>query len=162
MGQSVFWPPLDRVDRSRSRPKKHRSAGCNSGRLDQECSGIPSARKVEKFVEAMQSLGASARVAGKSLAIDYGPNAVRVAYVKPNGRLAFAAWQLAKVHRFSSEKSGLELFDKLESRAFALSNRNATGEPTLELPSPSDEQRWESLQEFFSDLFEELSTEASV
>jgi len=121
----------------------------------------PAGETVEKFLEAMQRLGASATVAGKSLAIDFGPNAVRVAYLKPNGRLAFAAWQLAKVDRFSSEKSRLELLDKLESRAFALSNRNAAGEPTLELPSPRDEQRWESLQEFFFELFKALSSEPS-
>jgi hypothetical protein len=120
----------------------------------------PAQAPVRRFIELIQSLGGSTKVAGQSLAIDYGPEAIRVAYLKPTGRLALALWQLAKLKEFSAEDSRMKLVDEFESHGFESRDRNPMGEPSLQLESLRKETGWESLRILFNKLFQTLSSGA--
>jgi hypothetical protein len=111
---------------------------------------------IKRFIDDMLSLGASCAVAGQSLAIDYGPAPLRVAYIRSNGRVALATWQLTKTEAFKVEARRMDLLAALEASGFGLSSRNTSGEPTFSLPRLDDTQQWALLKHFFENLFQEF------
>jgi hypothetical protein len=112
----------------------------------------PAQPAVERFIDMMQALGGSAKVAGQSLALEYGPDAARVVYVRPNGRPSLSLYQLAKTRAFASDESRSTLLDRFDAAGFAPSTRKLLGEPSFSLPNPNDEQRWASLRTLFDEI----------
>ena len=116
-------------------------------------------QSVRKFIDVISALGASLQVASQSLAADFETpsSSVRVAYVRPNGKIALSGWMLRKAKAFELDVARANLLQQLESLGFPLSNRNPSGEPSFDLPNIDDRDRWQKLGAFFGELKKKLS-----
>lgn len=112
---------------------------------------------VKRFLEDVESLGASYAVAGQSLAIIFGPASLRIMYVRLNGRVALGMWQFAKSEAFKTETARMELLRAVEGLGLILSSRNVNGEPTFSLPNTVDSESWVKLKEFLSKIFQRIA-----
>jgi hypothetical protein len=116
--------------------------------------------QVARFVDLLTELGATPKVAGQSLAMEFSAAAkpIRVAYVRANGRVAISGWMLAKAEEFQTESSRLELYGQFEKIGFKLSHKGPSGEPLFDLPDIADENGWRKLKEFFAMLVGKLAS----
>ena len=114
-----------------------------------------------KFIELMDDLGAVCKLAGKAVAVEVGPDGLRVTYLRQGGNASIAVYQLKKIDAFKLEISRAELLAKFERLGFRLSSRNASGEPNFALPA-KDSTQWEQLKEFFVKLFDKVSIRADA
>jgi hypothetical protein len=128
--------------------------------LSSGCSGeFASREQIKRFLDVAQSVSGSSGLTGQSVAIDIpsGPQNIRVAYIRPDGKTALSGWMLRKAGPFASDESRLKLYDEFEAAGFKLSHHGPKGEPLFDLPEVTDLEGWQRLQEFFAGLSQRLA-----